>query len=85
MVLCLAPNLLKNRAYFIYHHHYYLCKITCTFAISSIVHEVGHVKESILEEYNVDNYGDPPAYTIGYIVKEIYSVFNKYVRMDADL
>ena len=39
----------------------------------------------MLEEYNVDNYGEPPAYTIGYIVKEIYSVFNKYVRMDADL
>ena len=53
--------------------------------ISSIVHEAEHVKESMLEEYNVDNYGEPPAYTIGYIVKELYSVFNRYVRVDADL
>jgi len=53
--------------------------------ISSIVHEAEHVKESMLEKYNILNSGEPPAYTIGYIVKELYSVFNKYVRVDADL
>ena len=50
--------------------------------ISSIVHEAEHVKEAMLNKYNVDNYGEPPAYTIGFLVKEMYSVFaDKVTRM----
>lgn len=36
--------------------------------MSSIVHEAEHVKEDMLKYYNVNNMGEPPAYTIGYIV-----------------
>lgn len=43
--------------------------------ISSIVHEAEHVKDAILYKYNIANKGEPPAYTIGYIVKRMYDVF----------
>ena len=47
--------------------------------ISSIVHEAEHVKDAILYKFRVKNIGEPPAYTIGYIVKQMYKVFIKYV------
>ena len=47
--------------------------------ISSIVHEAEHVKDAMLKQYRIKNSGEPPAYTIGYIVKEMYIVFNRYV------
>lgn len=43
--------------------------------INSIVHEAEHVKDDMLKYYNVDNSGEPPAYTIGYLVAKMYSVF----------
>ena len=43
--------------------------------INSIVHEAEHIKDAMLEYYNVDNSGEPPAYTIGYLVAKMYSVF----------
>lgn len=36
--------------------------------INSIVHEAEHVKQAILEAYNIDDFGEPPAYTVGYLV-----------------
>ena len=45
--------------------------------ISSIVHEAEHVKQAMLAAYNVEDRGEAPAYTIGYIVKKMYEVFRK--------
>lgn len=36
--------------------------------INSIVHEAEHVKQHMLKYYNVDDFGEPPAYTVGYLV-----------------
>lgn len=43
--------------------------------ISSIVHEAEHVKDGILEYYNIPNIGEAPAYTIGYLVRVMFRVF----------
>lgn len=47
--------------------------------ISSIVHEAKHITDDIMLYYKIHNYGEPPAYTIGYIVKCMYNVFNSIV------
>lgn len=39
--------------------------------INSIVHEAEHVKQAMLKAYNVDDKGEPPAYTIGFIVMKM--------------
>lgn len=39
--------------------------------INSIVHEAEHVKQSMLKAYNIDDKGEPPAYTIGFIVMKM--------------
>ena len=36
--------------------------------INSIVHEAEHIKQHMLKAYNVDDFGEAPAYTIGYLV-----------------
>ncbi len=46
--------------------------------ISSIVHEAEHVKQAMLTAYNVEDRGEAPAYTIGYLVSRMYEVFNKF-------
>jgi len=43
--------------------------------INSIVHEAEHVKQAMLEAYNVEDIGEPPAYTIGYLVGRMWKVF----------
>lgn len=35
--------------------------------INSIVHECEHIKQSILNAYNIEDKGEPPAYLIGYV------------------
>lgn len=47
--------------------------------ISSIVHEAEHVKQSILNTYHIEDKGEPPAYTIGYIVKNMYESFRRVI------
>ena len=47
--------------------------------ISSVVHEAEHVKQAMLMEYKVEDKGEPPAYTIGYLVKEMWEVFGDYI------
>lgn len=37
--------------------------------INSIAHEAVHVMEAMLDYYNVDIKGEPPAYTIGHLVQ----------------
>ena len=43
--------------------------------IDSIVHEAEHVKQAMLKAYKVEDSGEPPAYTIGFVVSRMYSVF----------
>ena len=43
--------------------------------INSIVHEAEHVKEAILEYYDVPNKGEEASETLGYIVSEMYYVY----------
>ena len=37
--------------------------------INSIAHEAVHVMEAMLDYYNIDINGEPPAYTIGHLVQ----------------
>lgn len=39
--------------------------------INSIVHEAEHIKQAILDAYNVEDFGEAPAYTIGYIASQM--------------
>ena len=43
--------------------------------IDSIVHEAEHIKQAMLKAYQVDDKGEPPAYTIGYLISRMYQVF----------
>ena len=47
--------------------------------ISSIVHEAEHIKQAILDTYDVEDRGEAPAYTIGYIVSRMYDTFSKFI------
>jgi hypothetical protein len=47
--------------------------------ISSIVHEAEHIKQAILVAYNVEDRGEAPAYTIGYIVMRMYETFRQFI------
>ena len=43
--------------------------------LNSIVHEAEHIKQAMLIAYNIEDAGEPPAYTIGYLVSKMYQVF----------
>ena len=43
--------------------------------MSSIVHEAEHIKQAMLRAYAIEDTGEAPAYTIGYLVKKMYEVF----------
>ena len=47
--------------------------------ISSIVHEAEHIKQSVLKAYQVEDMGEAPAYTVGYIVKKMWEVFREFL------
>ena len=47
--------------------------------LSTIVHEAEHAKEAMLSYYSVENKDEPPAYTIGYIIKRMYSTFKYFI------
>ena len=42
--------------------------------LNSIVHEAEHIKQAMLQAYNVEDSGEPPAYTIGYLVMRMCEV-----------
>lgn len=50
--------------------------------INSIVHESVHVKQAMLEAYDVEDSREAPAYTMGYLVSKMLEIFRKlnYVR-----
>lgn len=39
--------------------------------LNSVVHEAEHIKQDMLKAYEIEDKGELPAYTIGYIVQEI--------------
>lgn len=45
--------------------------------INSIVHESVHVKQAMLEAYHVEDEGEAPAYTMGYLVSMMWEGFRK--------
>ena len=47
--------------------------------LSSVVHEAEHIKQAMLKVYKVEDKGEPPAYTIGYIVKKMWEVFKRII------
>ena len=47
--------------------------------ISSIVHEAEHVKQAMLTAYHIEDRGEAPAYTIGYLVSRMYETFNRFI------
>lgn len=47
--------------------------------IDSIVHEAEHIKQAMLYAYNIKDAGEPPAYTIGYLVSQMYKVFRNFI------
>jgi len=46
--------------------------------INSIVHEAEHIKQAMLKSYNVEDYGEPPAYTIGFLAMKMLMIL-KYL------
>lgn len=46
--------------------------------LDSITHEIKHAVDDIMKEYQINNYGEPPAYTTGYIAKKMFKCFFKY-------
>lgn len=42
--------------------------------LNSIVHEAEHVKQAILEAYDVEDAGEDAAYTIGYLVSRMWKI-----------
>lgn len=47
--------------------------------INSIVHEAEHIKQAMLEAYHVEDRGEAPAYTIGYLVMKMYDTFRRFI------
>jgi len=47
--------------------------------LDSIVHEAEHVKQAMLKVYKVEDAGEPPAYTIGYLISQMYQVFQSLI------
>lgn len=47
--------------------------------VNSIIHEAEHVKQAMLYAYDVEDKGEPPAYTIGYLVGCMYRSFKQLI------
>ena len=47
--------------------------------LNSMVHEAEHIKQAMLKAYHVEDIGEPPAYTIGYLVGRMWEVFKRFV------
>ena len=51
--------------------------------LNSIVHEAEHIKQAMLRTYEVEDEGEAPAYTIGYLVSQMWHAFKEMVCGDA--
>lgn len=48
--------------------------------LNTIVHEAEHVKQAMLKAYRVEDRGEPPAYTIGYLAMKMYDTWIDYIQ-----
>ena len=62
-----CSNIKKHISYVLFKHH--TNKLDY---INSVVHEAEHVKQAMLEAYDVKDSGELPAYTIGHLVAKMY-------------
>lgn len=47
--------------------------------LNSLVHEAEHIKQAMLASYYVEDKGEPPAYTVGYLVSRMYRDFKYFL------
>lgn len=47
--------------------------------LNSIVHEAEHIKQAMLKAYSIEDKGEPPAYTMGYLVSQMWRVFKNFI------
>lgn len=47
--------------------------------LNSIVHEAEHIKQAMLDAYDVEDVGEPPAYTIGHIISRMYPIIKDII------
>lgn len=47
--------------------------------LNSLVHEAEHVKQAMLKTYMIEDEGELPAYTIGYLVMRMWEVFKNII------
>lgn len=47
--------------------------------LNSVVHEAEHVKQAMLKVYQIGDEGEPPAYTVGYLVGRMCEVFCNFI------
>ena len=45
--------------------------------LNSLVHEAEHIKQSMLYAYRIEDEGEAPAYTIGYLVMRMWKGFKQ--------
>ena len=45
--------------------------------INSVVHEAEHIKQAMLRAYSVEDAGEDPAYTIGYLVGKMWKCWRR--------
>lgn len=45
--------------------------------INSMVHEAVHIKQAMLKAYKVEDEGEAPAYTMGYLVGKMWETFKR--------
>ncbi len=57
-----VSNIGKHKSVVLFNYHF-----SYNDYLNSIIHEAEHVKQSMLKAYNIEDKGEPPAYTVGYI------------------
>lgn len=46
--------------------------------INSVAHEAEHIKQAMLQAYNVNDRNEPPAYTVGYLIEQLLNILHKH-------
>ena len=47
--------------------------------INSMVHEAVHIKQAMLKAYRIEDKGEAPAYTMGYLVGKMWKAFKGFL------
>lgn len=64
----------KHISYVIFNKHHSRADL-----VNSIVHEAVHVKQVVLEAYEIEDRGEPPAYTMGFIVEKMWETARDFI------